>query len=562
MASESSDQSGGAFPIVSQAQEPDSYDDLLGVQVPIEDLILPMLDFRGENTQLWHTPPMANMVSAQASETPIIKKEAPDGPFISETTVNTIDDAIEISDTEDSDIFYKHGVKMSDSVVILSDKEDPEEMIVLDNGSTSVPIKKEDDEVEFLWAKMDDRVIELDSDGEPSASSKPNLGKSFLKELYPKGKRRPVDSSAMRRAQEAFLQAHRRRHGIPEPSADRGVLNGLGLQGPNSSDIPVDDNGSAWMNDVYTPEEGNGSKFRALQKSYKAKIKRDSNTIHDDIEFAKAEKAEKLRLARLKAEYDAARGYSDDENSDDGLFLSCSSAKTSRAKRRAADDPNAEDEDSTSRDPKKRKPNSQSKRSQEDLDEDQLANMLAGIDMFLTKKKFAGEDEVGSSAEQAQGASSKSSKSSKGKKSGSKKSNRKGKGHRNDIGNIMNSNVFDDALANNDRNALPVTSEMDKRKAMKAILACVPLENKQEAQDDRTAILKATVTLAARKITADGQGGWKLQGMASSLHNHQLLAANFIKERECAGQQPLGGILADGMVRLSHAGTTCHIASS
>lgn len=555
MASDTGDPFGEASPCASQMKNPETYDDLLG-EVQLGENDLPMFDFQGEPTPSSHTPPVAIMVSQQDPKVPMIKTEASEGPFISEMTVNTIDDPIEISDTEDLDHIYKHGVNMSDGVVIPSDKEDLEEITVFDAESTSVPIKKENDEVEFLWAKMDDRVIELDSDGEPIAASEPNLGKSFLKGLDPKGKRRVIDPAAIRRAQEAYLQCHRRRHGIPEPSVTRGILPGLGLQGPQSSDSPVEDNSSDWMNDVYTPEEDTGRRFRALRESYKAKVKKDSNTMRDDIEFAKAEKAENLRLARLKAEYDAARGYSDDEGPDDGLFVSPSPAKTSRAKRRAAD-PDTENEDSISRDPKKRKPNGKTNRSQEDLDGDQLANMLTGIDMFLKKKKFAGEDEVGSSVEQVQGTSSKPNNNSKGKNSRPKKSNRKDKGHRNNISDLMTSNVFDDATANNDRDALPVSTETDKRKSMKAILASVPLENKREAQDDKATILKATVTLAPRKVTADGQGGWKLQGMASSLHNHQLLAANFLREREVGGQHPLGGILADGMVRSSHASTIC-----
>ena len=37
-------------------------------------------------------------------------------------------------------------------------------------------------------------------------------------------------------------------------------------------------------------------------KRYNAKVKKGSNTAEEDIEFVKLEKAEKLRLARLKAE--------------------------------------------------------------------------------------------------------------------------------------------------------------------------------------------------------------------------------------------------------------------
>lgn len=538
------------------ADASDSWEDLLGAQIPIEDCEKHMVDFPEEATHTPQTPPVAVMVDPQSSKNPVTDMDAVDESAKPIVAMKNTDAHTEISDTGHLHHLDKHDTKISDGVADISDKEDPQETIVLEDRSASAPMKKEQDDVEFLWSRMDDRVIELDSDSEPSANSKPNLGTSFLKGLDPTRKPRSVDPSDMRRAQEAYLQAHRRKLGLPETSAPQKVLDGVGPQEPVRSEIPVDHDSAARMNSVSTPEEDTGKRFRSLCKSYKAKVKKDINTMHDDMEFAKAEKAENLRLARLKAEFNAARGYSDDEDTDDGMFVSSSPAKTSRAKKRAAD-PDAENEDSVSRDPKRRKPNAQGKRSQEELDEDKIANMLAGIDMYLTKKKYAPESEVEDPAEQGQATSSKPSKSSKGKKSRSTKSNHKGKCHRNDIGNMMTSNVFDDATANNDRDALPVSSETDKRKAMNGILACVPLKNIQEARDDKAAILKASVTLAPRKVTGDGHGGYKLQGMASSLLNHQLLAADFMRQRECGGQHPLGGILADGMVRFTHAGTIC-----
>ena len=520
---------------------------LLGDEVQIEENDLPMFDFQGEPTHSTHTPPVAVMVSPQASKVPTIKMETVEGPFISEMTVNTLNDPIEISDTEDPDSIYQHGVKMSDGVVILSDKEDLEEITILDAESTSVPIKKENDEVEFLWAKMDDRVIELDCDDEPSTASKPDLGKSFLKGLDPKGKRRSIDSAAMRRAQEAHLQVLRRRHGIPEPSATRGILPGLGLQAPKRSDIPVDDNSSDWMNDVYTPEEDTGRNFRALQKSYKAKVNRDSNTIHDDIEFAKAEKAENLRLARLKAEYDAARGYSDEEDSDDGLFVSPLPAETSRAKRQAADDPDAEDENSESRTPKQRKRNSNRKGAQQPLDQEQETNMMAGIEEVLRKMN---EEEEKKSGQKGKG---KSSRKTKAGKDGSKRTKRKsnGAGYLSNPNSLLTSNVYEDADENVNREALPISGHTNKQKALAALVASVPLgTTPEDAAAQKNHILKSTVILGRNikgSCKVDGEDNWKLAGMKSSLRHHQTIAAAFCKQRETGDEEPLGGILADAM---------------
>ena len=126
----------------------------------------------------------------------------------------------------------------------------------------------------------------------------------------------------------------------------------------------------------YIPDEDNGKGFRTLKKSYSAKVKSDSNTMEDDIEFRRAQKAEKLRLARLKAEYESARGYSDDDHSDDGLFVTPSSATTSRPKRRAVDDPDVGDENANLESAKQRKRNSKGKQPQQGLHLEQETNMM------------------------------------------------------------------------------------------------------------------------------------------------------------------------------------------
>ena len=533
-------------------QEPDSYDDLLGVQVPLEDTDQSMLDFEGNCAQSRHTPPIANMNKnaqsynidpAEVRALPpkkkaiVIKKEPLDIPFISGIAINTMDDPIELSDTEDPNPFYNYYTGVSDNAISVSQKDKDDDVLILQPDGSSVPIKKEDDEVKFLWEKMDDHVIDLDSDNEPSAAPELCLGKSFLRGLDPKGRRHPMDHSAVMRAQEAYLRARRRNHGISEPSAKRGVLNGLGLQGQKRSELPVDDSNSAWMKADYTPDEDNGKGFRTLKKSYNAKVKSDSNTIEDDIEFTRADKAERLRLARLKAEYESARGYSDDDNSDNGLFVSPLLATTSRLKRRAIDDPDVGDENTNLESAKQRKPNSKDKRPQQQLDQEQETNMMAGIEEFIRKTNDKERDVTGK-------------KSDRGKKDGPKRTKRKSKktGYPSNSNTLLTSNVYEDADANLNLEALPASGHNHKQKALAALVASVPLGTTQkDAIAEKNRILKATVILG-RNIRgcckADGEtNDWRLTGMKSSLRHHQVLGASFMKERETGGEEPLGGIL-------------------
>ena len=533
-------------------QEPDSYDELLGAQVPLEDIDQSMPDFEGNYSQSHHTPPIANMDKNAYSynidpaevralfpkkKAIVIKKEPLDIPFTSGVPINTMDNPIELSDTEDPSPFYKYYTGTSVNAVSISQSDKDDDVLVLQPDGSSVPIKREDDEVKFLWEKMDDHVIDLDSDNEASAAPGLRLGKSFLRGLDPTGRRPPMDHSAVMRAQEAYLRARRRNHGIPEPSAKRGVPNGLGLQGQKRPELPVDDNDSAWMKADYIPDEDNGKGFRTLKKSYSAKVESDSNTVEDDIEFKRAEKAERLRLARLKAEYESARGYSDDDNSDDGLFVSPASATTSHPKRRAVDDSDVGDENTNLERVKQRKRNSKGKRPQQGLDQEQETNMMAGIEEFIRKTYDKERDKTGK-------------KSDGGKKDGPKRTKRKSKktGYLSNSNALLTSNVYEDANVNRNREALPASGHTDKQKALAALVASVPLGITQEdAVAVKNHILKATVVLGRNirgSCKAEGEtNNWILTGMKSSLRHHQVLGASFMKERETGGEEPLGGIL-------------------
>lgn len=561
----------GASPIASNSHEPENYDDLLGIQVPVEQMDLAIPDFDSEFAKSSYTAPIADMggpqdqisvttddpqgatmelcdtlakpvvtnvnsVSRRKQKPCTIKMEVLDEPLTLGIPTNTIDDPIEISDTEDPDSIYKYGNKMSDDTISILESDEDDDVPMLRRDRSPVPIKKEDDEVEFLWAKMDDRMIELDSDNEPSAASGLNVGKSFLKGLDSKARRPPIHRSAVMRVQEAYLRARRRNNGIPESSAKRGAVNSPEHQGPQLPKLPVNNNESAWMNDDNIPNEDNGKEFRALKKSYNAKVKAETNTVHDDIEFTKAEKAERLRLARLKAEYENARGYSDDDNSDDGLFVSPPLATTSRPKRRAFDDINAEDENPDSRSVKHRKPDSKGKKAHQGLDQEQEANMMAGLEEYLRKASGGkGKD--------------KGTKDKGGRKDGPKKTRRKPNkaGHLNNLNSLLMSNVYEDADTNLNREPLPVSGLKNKQKALAALVASVPLgTTKKDAISEKNRILKATETLGRNlkgSCKADGDDHWKLPGLKSSLRHHQVLGAAFLVERETGGEEPLGGIL-------------------
>ena len=450
-----------------------------------------------------------------------LKGKKPTSNFTPAQNGATNRDVVLIKEENDGDSF--DWTSMPDEVISINDSEDDDNVVMLQPDGRSVAIKKENDEVEFLWEKMDDRVIEIDSDDEPNAATKYDLGRSILKGRDLKGRRPPLDSTAVRKVQEAYLQKRRLEHGIPEPLSTRGVLSGIGLQNPKRSDL-VDVEGADWMNAEYTPDDKGGRGFRELKKSYNAKVKRGINTVEDDIEFVKSEKAEKLRLVRLKAEYEDARGYSDDDNSDDGLFVSTAPITgTSHPKRRAADDANIEAEVVDLRGPKQRKSNKTCKQTQKEFDTEQENNMLAGIEDFLRTMK---DQEGGKSGKKGRGKSG--GKVKAGKKDGAKRTKRAPNevGYLNNSHSLLTSNVYEDADANLDREALPTSGYTNKQKALTALVASVPLGTSiKDATAEKNHILRSTVILG-RSISgtckADGENNWKLTGMKTTIKHHQV----------------------------------------
>ena len=566
MNSEFDDPFDGASPNVSHLHGSDVYDDLPGDQIPNQGIDQSMPDFQEElspftpaldniamsgfNADLFDPRAFAQSEDTDAGTLPHSVTESYQGfpskslsigtavPEIMETNRSEPDgkepasnltpaqneatnrNEVLIKEENDGDSF--DWTSMPDEIISIHDSEDDDDVVMLQPDGRSVAIKKENDEVEFLWEKMDDRVIEIDSDDEPNAASKYNLGRSILKGRGFKGSRPHYDSTAIRKVQEAYLLKRRLEHGIPEPSSKRGVPSGLGLQNPKRSDLLIDAVGSDWMNAEYTPDDKGGRSFRELKKNYNAKVKKGYNSVEDDIAFVKSERAETLRLARLKAEYEDARGYSDDDNSDVGLFVSPAPTGTSHSKRRAADDPNTEAEVVDLRSPKQRKSNKSGKQPQKDFDRERENNMLAGIEDFLRNMN---DQEGGKSGKKGRGKSG--GKAKAGKKDGVKRTKRTPNqvGYLNNSNNLLTSNVYEDADANLDREALPTSGFTNKKKALTALVASVPLGTTiKDATAEKNHILKSTVILG-RNISgtckADGENNWKLTGM-TSLRHHQV----------------------------------------
>ena len=559
MASENGDPFDGLSPSASHMQEADTYDDLLGVQVPIEDFDLPMPDFQEEHAQLSHTPPIANMINQQASrpkkKTFTIKTEALDVPFTSGIAMNTVDNPVEISDTEDPDSIYKHGTKMSDGVIILSDEEDHEEIIIFDDGSTSVAIKKENPDVELLGATRGLVEVSGSENDEPSTVPAPKLGKSFLRTLEPRAKRTSADIKRMQQIQRLYAEKALGRSLGPRagnPPATPKVFQSTGLGSPSHSSSDA----FAWMNEVVSLDDGTATGFRELKKMYKAKRKARQNTLEDDVQFKKAQNEENQRLKRLAQETADTESDDEAEDSDDGLFVPRQSSFHSKRPFSSMMDLIDDDDDDEEVDPveppnpKKPKPakaDLSTKKSRAKARRKELrCNMRAGIEAHLLRDQKRIEDKVAKVAE-VEEVRTGGKKASKKAKAPDLSAKRTKTGRMNNIGSLLTSNIYEDSNANLERQALPVITERKKKDFMSSLIANIPLEDQKQAKSDKIDILNASKLLGSRKVVPDGHGNWTFKGMKSSLYHYQVCGAACMRMRETGEQDPYGGILADEM---------------
>jgi SNF2 family DNA or RNA helicase len=109
-------------------------------------------------------------------------------------------------------------------------------------------------------------------------------------------------------------------------------------------------------------------------------------------------------------------------------------------------------------------------------------------------------------------------------------------------------NIVADAQANASRPGIPTFTSRDKTNALNELIASIPSADRGSHNSDKSALLTATRKFKGHaSVKSDGQGGWKLRGMESSLYHHQLLGAAFLRERENSNTMPKGGLVCDEM---------------
>ena len=111
---------------------------------------------------------------------------------------------------------------------------------------------------------------------------------------------------------------------------------------------------------------------------------------------------------------------------------------------------------------------------------------------------------------------------------------------------LMTSNVFDQQAAE-DAPEQPKFTSKNKQSALKELIASVPLESQKAAKIDIQTLLAATRDFDGRGQAKPDGGLWLIKGMKTSLKPYQLLGSAFMRRRECAQEEPRGGLMADQM---------------
>lgn len=273
------------------------------------------------------------------------------------------------------------------------------------------------------------------------------------------------------------------------------------------------------------------AEFACLKKEFERKKSEDEVTQEEEIRFAAAEAAEQARLrdferSQMEVEETAEApalppGYEEE----DTLFI-----------------PEVPDLAECPQPKKRAGPKPKNRINAKELREAMSAGLVAGQANGRKPKRKAQND----------GGQSRKRRQNPGPKKQANKRGRKG-GPNPELTNLQSlgrTNVIRAAQANADRPDMPTFTSKDKSKALKELIASIPTADQNSHSSERNAILEATKKFKGGgrgAVRSDGQGGWKLRGMESSLYHHQLLGAAFLRDRERSDTRPYGGMVCDEM---------------
>jgi len=349
------------------------------------------------------------------------------------------------------------------------------------------------------------------------------------------------------------------RNGIAEFHASLNIntLVPATLETPKLTLAPEDED-TSWMLQAGEDEDAReaeaAAEFSKHKELYEQKKRCGEATVEDDIEFAAAEAAEKRRLKRAKKievrmlqQVDRESPASTDHEE---MFFPERPPVIKHLGRKLSpeDDDDVDPEPRLVKKPKISQPRNKNKLTAQEVRD----SMKSGLEAGLAKEKKKSGRKPRKPTEKALKKSLPKSKAVKDKDEAGKVT--KKRGHRrkgptfSNIASLTNSNIIKDAQANAAKRDMPTFSAKDKSKALQELISSIPIAERHMVSSDKQAILDATRKFNGRGVVkSDKLGGWILKGMTSSLFNHQVLGAGFLRDRENGNSKPFGGMVCDEM---------------
>ncbi|KAJ9398447.1 hypothetical protein DTO282F9_4538 [Paecilomyces variotii] len=277
-------------------------------------------------------------------------------------------------------------------------------------------------------------------------------------------------------------------------------------------------------------------------------------TIEDMIKWQAAKFKEETRKKRLLNRKNLNENQ--DESVDNQLFCSEDEGEAPGASAKSQDegegDQPASDELPTSTQPvNKDQPTNKRRKANRISAEERRGSLQLGLDIALSRTKSTAKKPfrktLNGPARSLGGRATRTRKSNIGESVHGKPQTKKRGSKANDVdfGSLFQTDIIADAHENS---RLPVHTFTKKNKddALAELIASIPTADREDAVPDKRLVREATRKFT-RPAKSDGDGGWRIKGMATSLYSYQVLGAAFMRDRENGPKRPHGGFLCDVM---------------
>ncbi|GES64754.1 SNF2 family helicase [Aspergillus terreus] len=316
---------------------------------------------------------------------------------------------------------------------------------------------------------------------------------------------------------------------------DSNFLQWGGSQAATSTPKPaekteIDDNDpSQWPDEIPMDKENDEQRFADIKFNFDCILQ---PTMADQIRFEREKQKEEARKKRVTSRMALEEKEKEQGQRQDALFCELNPAGPSAEGQNPLqeDEPHKPSEQPESKKPEKPKPKLQNRITAAE----RRRSKNLGLDVVLGKEKQKGRGR------------GKKRKPNDGEGGRSKKQKEEAADPNLNLNDMVFSNVLEEAHVSSTMQACPGFTKMDKNKALTELIASIPAEDQNDAKSDKKKILEATrkFTTSAR---SDGNGGWKIKGLKTSLYHYQLLGAAFMRDRENTNHAPRGGLLCDMM---------------